>query len=429
MLKVILALLLACLAGYLSGPDSAIFGIPIVELYGLIGELFLNALSLVVVPLVASSIILGAARMGGDDSMGTLGVKTFSYFILTTTLAVLVGYAVVTAISPGGAESQMLPSAMPVASALEAKIAGIQQLSQEGTFIKFKQLLLKILPSNILAVASQGQMIGLLLFCMLFGYFSMKIETHASSVMLAFWRALFQIMMRMTELFMKALPLGVFGLVAKVVATSGIEAFQSVAWFFATVLLALGLYVGVILPLFLKYLAGVSPLALMSAMSPALLTAFSTSSSAAALPVVLDCLEKRAGLSNRVCGFSVPLGTAVSLSGSAMYACVVVFFIAQVYGIQLPLSTHILVIVMAVITSFGMAGIPSAILIAIVVILQAVALPVEGIGLILTVERLLDMFRTATNVFGNSCCAVLVAKSEGETQVLVPLNASQEASS
>ncbi len=263
-------------------------------------------------------------------------------------------------------------------------------------------------------------MISMIIFCLLFGYFMTQIDKHASSVMISFWRALFETMMRMTEFFMKALPIGVFALVAKVIATSGVEAFHSIAWFFVSVLIALGIHAGIVMPLILKFIGRVNPLAHYAAVSPALLTAFSTSSSAAALPVVIDCVEKRAGVSNRICGFTVPLGTAVNLSGSAMYACMVVIFIAQAYNIELPFSTHMIIIIMSVLSSFGMAGVPSASLIAVVLILQAVHLPVEGVGLVLAVERILDMFRTATNVFGNTCCAVLVAKSEGENRVLNP---------
>lgn len=416
--KVFIALVLACIAGYFAGSYS-ILGVPLAEIFGLIGELFLNALSLVVIPLVASSIILGAARMGSDESIGSLGVKTFGYFILTTTLAVLIGYAAVTFLSPGLSTTEIAPSSLND-TAMTANIQTLEQLSESSAFIKFKQLLLKILPPNIISAASQGQMISLIIFCLLFGYFSMKIEAQASTVLMAFWRGVFQVMMKITHLFMRALPIGVFGLVAKVVATSGLDAFQSVAWFSATVLLAFGIYLGIVLPILLKFIGRVSPVAFYSAMSPALLTAFSTSSSAAALPAALDCLEKRGGVSNRICGFTVPLGTAVSLSGSAMYECIAVIFIAQVYGIHLTMSTQILVIVMSILTSFGLAGIPSACLFAVVVILQTIGLPVEGIGLVLTVERILDMFRTATNVSGNTTCAVLVAKSEKEDQILNP---------
>lgn len=413
-MTVIGALLLACLAGYLAGPTAEILGVSFVDIFGLIGDLFLNGLRLVVVPLVASSIILGAARMGGDASMGYLGIKTIFSFLLTTTLAVLVGYTVVTFMTPGVDANHAIHVGNE-SSAPDSKVHHLEQLSEGGGFEKFRELLLKIVPSNILEAASKSQMLGLILFCMMFGYFSVKIEGEPSRIMLGFWKALFQTMMKMTECFMRVLPIGVFALVAKVVATSGSDAFNAIAWFFVTVILGLAIYVVVILPLLLKYLAKISPLAYVKAMFPALLTAFSTSSSAASLPVVIDCMEKRVGVSNHICSFMLPLGTAMSLSGSALYVCMVVFFVSQVYGVVLPISTQILVIFMAVITSFGAAGIPSACLISIVVILQAVGLPIEGIGLILAVERILDMFRTAANVFGNSCCAVLVAKSEGES--------------
>lgn len=410
--KTFIALLLACVAGVLSGPHTAIFGVPLIEIFGLIGDLFLNALSLIVVPLVASSIILGASRLGGDHSAGSLGAKTFSYFFLTTSMAVLAGYVIIIMMQPGVLESSTLPTS------LDSNIQNIETIASGGGFVQIKQLLFKLLPSNILATASQGQMLGLILFCLLFGYFMMKIEKSASSTMLAFWTALFQIMMKMTHFFMKAMPLGVFGLVARVIAASGLEAFHSLAWFFFAVLAAIAVYAGFLLPLLLKFVAGVNPLAHYSAMAPALLTGFSTSSSAASLPIVIECVEKRAGVSNRVCGFTVPLGTALSLSGSAMYTCMVVLFISQAYGVGLSLTTQLIVVVMAVVTSFGLAGIPSASLIAIVVILQSVGLPAEGIGLVLAIERILDMFRTATNVLGNSTCAILVAKSEGEIDVL-----------
>ncbi|MBA3603275.1 MAG: dicarboxylate/amino acid:cation symporter [Parachlamydiaceae bacterium] len=421
--KIIIALLLACIAGYFVEPHTTLLGVPVLEVFSLIGELFLNALNLVVVPLVASSIILGAARLGGDEAMGNLGVKTFGYFLLTIIAAVLIGYAVVNTLEPGIGQSQNqllvdTEAELAATTVLESKLETIENASQDGGFYKFKQLLLKILPSNILAAASQGQMLSLIVFCLLFGYFMAKIEKHASSVMTSFWKGLFEIMMKMTEFFMKALPIGIFALVAKVIATSGAEAFHSIAWFFVAVLIALAVHMGIVMPLFLKFIGRVSPLAHFMAISPALLTAFSTSSSAAALPVVIDCVEKRAGVSNRICGFTIPLGTAVNLSGSAMYACMVVFFIAQAYGVELPISTHLLIIIMSVLSSFGMAGVPSASLIAVVLILKAVHLPVEGVGLVLAVERILDMFRTATNVFGNTCCAVLVAKAEGESGVL-----------
>lgn len=418
LIKIFLAIFLAILAGMASSKQQGFLGVTFVQLYDLVGKLFLNALMLVVVPLVAASIITGVARMGNDESMGSLGAKTLFYFILTTSIAVLVGYVAVTLMAPGAAQMQV-----PLMDLDNSQFKAIEQVSEEGGFAKIEQLLLKVIPSNILAAASQGQMLGVIVFCFAFGYFLTKIESELASTMLSFWNALFQITMKMTQFVMRSLPIGVFALVAKVVATSGLDSFKSVAWFFVTVLVALGFYAFIVLPLLLKCIAKVSPIAHFKAMAPALLTAFSTSSSAGSLPVVIDCVEKRAGISNRICSFTIPLGTSVNLAGSALYECVVVFFIAQVYGVSLSFATQCLIIVMSILTSFGIGGIPSACLVAIVVILQTVGLPAEAIGLVFAVERILDMFRTTTNVFSNTCCAVLVASSEEKSNLQIPIKA------
>lgn len=289
LIQVLAAIFLAIIAGYLTGSDKEIFGVTFLQLYTLIGQLFLNALTLVVVPLVASSIIMGAARIGGEGSLGSLGLKTFGYFILTTLIAITIGFVTVTLIEPGVAQK---PVNVEINAAQMKKIAELETLGQGGTFQKIEQILYKLIPSNILYVASQGQMLGLIFFCLCFGYFISKIDPQPGSVMLAFWNGLFQIMMKITHLVMKALPIGVFGLVAKVVATTGEGAFSSIAWYTITFFVALLIYAAIALPLLLRFVANVNPLAHLRAMGPALLTAFSTSSSAATLPLTLECLEK-----------------------------------------------------------------------------------------------------------------------------------------
>ena len=300
------------------------------------------------------------------------------------------------------------------------QLTEIKSLGSGGTFEKMELLLLKLIPSNILAVASQGQMLGLIFFSLLFGYFISKIDPEPSRIMLGFWTGVFQIMMKITHLVMRALPIGVFGLVAKVIATTGLETFLSVAWFTLTVVIALIVYAGIVLPLLLKFVAKVSPIAHFRAMGPALLTAFSTSSSAATLPLTLECLEKRANVSNRICSFTVPLGTTLNLTASALFICVTVFFIAQVYSVPMSLGFITNAFLLVVFSSIGLAGIPSACLIGAVLVLHALGLPADAIGLVMAVERVLDMCRTVVNVFGTSCCAVLVARSEGETNILIP---------
>jgi len=206
--------------------------------------------------------------------------------------------------------------------------------------------------------------------------------------------------------------------VAKVVASTGFGAFQPLAVFMITVLSALAVHVFITLPLLLKFVARVNPLRQYRAMAPALLTAFSTSSSSATLPLTMECVEKNAGVSNRTTSFVLPLGATVNMDGTALYECVAAMFIAQAYGLELTLATQFTVVLVALLTSIGVAGIPAASLVAIIVILAAIGLPAEGIGLILAVDRILDMCRTSVNVFSDSCGAVIIARSEKESGIL-----------
>jgi len=414
LLKVLGAMILAVCAGLITGPNMEIFGVPFLEVYTLIGQLFLNALNLVVVPLVASSIILGAARMGAEQSLGKLGFKTMLYFVGTTFLAIAVGWVLVMAFKPGLSQ---IPGAALVSASTNQALEVAQQ-AQGDAFQKISQIFLKVVPSNILAAASQGQMLGLIFFCLLFGFFTSKIESQSASIILGFWKGIFQIMMHITHLVMKALPIGVFGLVAKVIATMGLDTLGSVAYYSLIVMSGLFIHMFVVWPILLKTIAGINPIDHFRAVAPALFTAFSTSSTAATLPVTLECLEKRAGVSNRISSFMAPLGASLNLSGSALYVCIAVIFVAQMYGVQLSLATQVLVVLMTLLTSMGMAGIPSASMISVMLILHTIGVPSEGIGLILAVERILDMCRTVVNVFGTTCCTVMVARSEGEKDVL-----------
>jgi len=199
---------------------------------------------------------------------------------------------------------------------------------------------------------------------------------------------------------------------------SGADAFRPLVVFFTAVILALALHMLVFLPLVLKFVARVNPMLHFKAMMPALLTAFSTSSSSATLPLTLDCVERRAGVSNRISGFTLPLGATVNMDGTALYECVAAMFIAQAYGLQLDIVTQFTIVLIALLTSIGVAGIPSASLVAITIILGAIGLPLEAIGLILVVDRVLDMCRTSVNVFSDSCAAVTIARLEGEDGVL-----------
>ena len=408
---VFIAIALAIVSGSILGKDATLFGVSIYNVLEVLGNVFLNALTLVVVPLVSSSIITGIARIGGDQSFGKLGLKMFSFYLGTSLIAILIGLFFVNLIHPG----------VGLAVQENAEAQAVAQLSAHADVAQGKALvnvLMQIVPSNIVAAFSQTQMLGLIFFSLLFGYSISKIDAHPSAILQGFWQGVFQAMIRITHMVMRFLPYGVFCLVAKVFMTTGIQSLSSLALFSLTVLLSLSTFMFIGLSLLLKLVGGVSPLRHLKAMAPALVTAFSTSSSSATLPITIDCVEKRAGVSNRICSLVIPLGTSINMSGSALYECVAAMFVAQVYGIEISFITQFLVVFMALITSIGVAGIPSASLVAILVILKVIGLPSEGIGLFIAVDRLLDMCRTTVNVFSDSCCAVLVAKAEGEDGVL-----------
>ncbi|MDH5396153.1 MAG: dicarboxylate/amino acid:cation symporter, partial [Gammaproteobacteria bacterium] len=225
-----------------------------------------------------------------------------------------------------------------------------------------------------------------------------------------------------TDVIMKFAPIGVFALVAKVIAgMDDGEIFNlasALGWFFLTVILALMVHTFIILPLLLKFVARVSPVRHFQAMSPALVTAFSTASSSATLPLTMECVEKNAGVSNKTSSFVLPLGATVNMDGTALYECVAAMFIAQAYGIELSFTVQFTIVLIALLTSIGVAGIPAASLVAITIILSVIGLPVEALGLILAVDRILDMFRTAVNIFSDSCGAVIIGRLEGEEGIL-----------
>lgn len=403
LLIVLLAIVLGFFAGKFAGLDAEIFGVTYYQLFSLIGQLFLNALNLVMVPLVAASIITGSAKIASEHSFGRLGGKMFALFLGTTGIAIVIGWALAVFIQPGVHQAG--------SSAISSKA---MELAANGSaFNKVEEMLYILVPSNILAVAAKGQMLGLILFCLLFGYLIPKIEKGPQETMLNFWKALFSITIKMTELLMIILPIGVFGLVAKTAATLGWEAVSSLGFFLVTVIIGLLLYGLVALSLML-FAFGVNPIKHLKAMAPALVTAFSTSSSAATLPVTIDCVEQKCGVSNRIASFSLPLGTSLNLAGSSLQVILSVIFISQAYGVPLTIPTQILIFFLTWFLSLSVAGIPSASLISIVVILTTIGFPADGIGLIMVVERILDMCRTTVNVYSNSCCAVMIAKSEGE---------------
>lgn len=412
--QIFIAIGLAIVAGTLSGENAGIGFFTFYDGYVFLGTLFLNALKMLIVPLIVSSIICGIGNMGDLGGLGRLGGKTISYYLSTSVIAILIGLVLVNIIEPGIIDGEPVRDRVGLTediSDITAKVEGKGAGDLTAIF-------LRMVPTNIVAAAANGQMLGLIFFALLFGYFMTQIAAAKKSVILTFWNAVLDVMMKMTDWVMKFAPLGVFGLVAKVVSSTGLAAFLPLAYFFFTTLFALAVHMFVVMPLLLKYIGRVKPSRHFKAMLPALLTSFSTSSSSATLPITLECVEKNAGVSNRTSSFVLPLGATINMDGTALYECVAAMFIAQAYGLQLGLTEQFLIVITALLTSIGVAGIPAASLVAISIILTTIGLPLEGIGLILAVDRVLDMCRTSVNVFSDSCGAVIIARSEGEDQVL-----------
>ncbi len=396
------ALALALAAGWLTSGNAAAL-----RCYDFIGTLFLNALKMLVVPLIVSAILNGLASVRGA-ALGRMGLRTLLYYLGTGLIAILTGLFFVNWLTPGIIDGQPAGARM----GLDASAAEVVQQMQDRGAGDFAQVVLLLFPPNIFAAAAQGQMLGVICFSLLFGFALTQLPDKLAHTQREFWQGFYEVMGRLTQLVMRFAPLGVFGLVAEVVAETGLDAVRPLALFFVAVLLGLLTHALVTLPLVLRLVVGVAPLKHYQAMAPALVTAFSTSSSAATLPVTLECMEQRAGVPQRVTSFVLPIGANVNTDGTALYECAVVLFIAQAYGVQLGLAGQFVIVLGALLTGLGMAGIPSASLVSIAVILGTVGLPLEGIGLILAVDRVLDMCRTTLNVLGDSCGAVVVARLE-----------------
>ena len=384
-----------------------------------IGTLFLNGLKMVVIPLVVTSIICGVAKIGSEAGFGRLGLKTIGFYALTGFFAVCTGLLCVNLMNPGIVDDKIREKMLSNASdSQSAKIEGAIDHADKG-LQGLVEIFHRMVPSNLFKAATEGQLLGLIFFGLLFGFFVSRLSPKARETQVAFWESLNAVILSITKLIISFAPIGVFGLVTPTLMQVGFETLGVMGKFAFTVLLGLAIHALVVLPLLLWVLGKINFKKHYQAMAPALLTAFSTASSSATLPLTMDCIRKRAGVSNKITSFTLPLGATINMDGTALFECVVVVFLAQLFGVEMGFVTQFTVVLMALLTSIGVAGIPSASLVAIIVILQAVGFPPEsiamGVGIVYVVDRILDMTRTAINVFGDSCAAVIIGKSEGES--------------
>jgi Na+/H+-dicarboxylate symporter len=370
------------------------------EISRVIGNLFLNALKAVALPLVVVTLIAGIGNL--NQRLGRLGALAISFYGLSTLLAVLVGLFVANTMAPG------LHATAPAGGWLAS--AGAAGSLPALTSPSWADSLLAIVPSNLFKAANEANLLALVLFALLVGMAIRTLPEALREVQRQFWDGLQQVLLTLVLWLLKAAPIGVAALVCNSASQMGWAALQPLAWFMATVIVGLLIHAGVSLGLVLWQLARVSPLAHSRAMSPALWMAFSTASSTATLPLTLRCLNERAGVDPGVTSLTVPLGATLNMDGTALYECVAVLFLAQLLGFDLSLADQLVVVALSLATSIGMAGIPAASLVAIALILQRLGMPAEALGLLLITDRPLDMCRTAVNVWSDSVAARMVAR-------------------
>jgi len=410
--QILIAMAVGVVLGLVLDEDAILYGeVTFLSVFDFLGTFFVRCLSMIVIPLIIASIISGVMGVGSGGNLGRMGARTLIYYVLTSTLAILTGLVLVNLVQPGLVDGQPVRELLGLESSLDDATRGVTDTAKMG----LTDILMRLVPANPIAAAAEGQVLPLVVFCLLFGVFASGITAERRQTLTQFFQGIFDVMMGVTQLVIRLAPFGVFGLIAKTMMTAGLDALGPLGWYFLTVVSALAIHFLITLPLFLRFVGRIrNPFRLHQAVAPALLTAFSSASSSATLPVTMDCIEKRAGVSNRVSSFVLPLGATVNMDGTALYECVAAMFIAQAYGVQLDFAAQFMVVFTALLASIGAAGIPAAGLVMLAVVLKAAGLPLEGVGIILAVDRLLDMARTATNVLSDSTCTVLVARASGE---------------
>ncbi|REJ81197.1 MAG: dicarboxylate/amino acid:cation symporter [Acidobacteria bacterium] len=369
-----------------------------------VAEVFLRLLRMIIVPLIFTSIVSGVAGIADGKSLGRLGVKTLSFYVLSSFLAIVAGLVLTNIIRPGdGLET---PSGVEVTP---------DSLETPGSVA---DIVMRLIPTNPVQAASEFDILGLIFFSIFLGAVIAAMEGSASETLRTFFDAAFEAMMRMTQVIIKLLPIGVFALIARAVGEMGFDVFEQVGKYMVTIAIGLTFHAFVTLPLVYFVLTRRNPIHHYRAISPAMAMAFSTSSSAATLPVTMTSVQENAGVSKKVSTFVLPMGATVNMDGTALYECAGVLFIAQALSVGLDFQQQVVVVLTALLASVGAAAVPSAGLVMIFIVLEAIGLTNPAayalVGLMLAVDRPLDMYRTVVNITSDTICAAVVAHSEGE---------------
>ncbi|WP_069470157.1 dicarboxylate/amino acid:cation symporter [Candidatus Marithrix sp. Canyon 246] len=367
------------------------------NVFHVIGAIFVSSLKMLVVPLVFVSLVCGVAALGDINKLGRLGGKALLFYLATTAIAITIALSIATIVAPG--------------QGFEISSANAQSFTPKES-PSLAETIINLIPTNPIDAMAKGEMLPLILFSLLFGIAIVmagkagkRIEQHFND-----YNA---IIMQLVMILMTLAPIGVFSLIAKTFALQGFDVIKPLLGYFMVVVSALMIHAFIIYPLLLKLLSGLSISTFLRKMRSVQIFAFSTASSNATIPFNIENSEKKLGVDNSVASFTIPLGATINMDGTAIMQGVATVFIANVYGIDLAMSDYLLVILTATLASIGTAGVPGVGLIMLAMVLNQVGLPVEGIALIIGVDRLLDMMRTAVNVTGDATATVIIAKSEG----------------
>lgn len=386
-----------------------------------VGTIFIRLIMMIVVPLVVASLVLGTASLGDLRTLGRLGGKTLAFYLGTTAVAVSLGLVASNVIQPG---SRIDPATRDqLSQAFAGEAADKMALAEHAPTLA--DVLVRMIPQNVVGAAAEGDLLPLIIFSVIFGAAVTLIADERRRAILLVFEAINDTVMVIIDWVMRLAPYAVFALIASIVSRFGLDLLQALLVYAATIVIGLALHVGGTYALLVRLLAGLRPSTFFRRIAKAPLVAFSTSSSSATLPVTMETAEEQLGVSKTISSFVLPLGATINMDGTALYQAVAVMFIAQIYGVPMGVGQQLMIVVTATLASVGAAGVPSAGIVTLILVLQSVGLGAHvqaGIALVLGVDRILDMLRTAVNVTGDLTAASVIARSEGETLVPHPVD-------
>lgn len=380
------------------------------------GDAFIRLISLIVVPLVFASLLVGVASLDDVRKLGRIGGKTIFFYLFTTAAAITIGLVLANTFRPG----KGLPAETTEQLMQNYQAEAAQRIEQALEKPSLAEVLLDIIPTNPVRSFAEGDMLQIIFFALVFGITLTLISPERSRPVITFFSGVNDAMIRLVDVIMELAPYGVFALIAAIIAEFGMGILMTLIKYSAVVIAGLLIHVSVVYPALLKTFTKISICKFFWGIRPAQLIAFSSSSSSATLPVTMECAEERLGVPNQIASFVLPLGATINMDGTALYQGVAAVFIAQVFGMDLNIGQQLTVILTATLASIGAAGVPGVGMITLALVLKTIGVPLEGIALILGVDRILDMCRTTVNITGDAACSVVISATEGELDHTLP---------